>query len=64
MKANVISAYTDRETGEPHRVGEQVELTDARAAELSERGFVEPVEAPKPAVRNTRKKAAPKAGKA
>lgn len=55
MKANVIKPYIDRETGDLHREGEVVELTAARAAELAEGGFVEPMESPKPAA-----KAAPK----
>ncbi len=66
MKASVTKAYTDRETGIVHCPGESVDLSEARAAELAQGGYVEPAKAPakKPAVRNTRKKAAPKAEKA
>lgn len=55
MKANVIKPYIDRETGVLHAAGEAVELTDSRAAELAEGGFVKAEEAPKSAA-----KAAPK----
>lgn len=41
MKALVIKAYTDRLDGKVHFSGETVELTDARAAELSKGGYVE-----------------------
>lgn len=51
MKANVVKAYTDRITGELHLKGETVDLSDERAAELSELGFVEVAEAPKPRAR-------------
>lgn len=53
MKAKVISAYTDIETGDVHMAGETVELTEERFAAISERGYVEKAEAParKPAAR-------------
>lgn len=61
MKATVTKAYTDREDGAVHLVGEAVELTDARADELEKGGYVKAEKAaPKPRAR----KAAPKAGKA
>lgn len=41
MKAKVITAYIDRITEELHKPGEEVELTEARAKELAEGGFVE-----------------------
>lgn len=41
MKAKVICAYTDRETGEVHTSGQTVELSEARAQELMCAGFVE-----------------------
>ena len=40
MLADVTYPYRDRETGEVHLVGETVELTAERFAELSSRGFV------------------------
>lgn len=47
MKAKVIKAYICRITGELHKTGEEVELTEARVKELAEGGFVELIEAPK-----------------
>lgn len=41
MKCKVIVPYTDRITDEVHFAGESVELTAARAKELSDGGFVE-----------------------
>lgn len=41
MKATVIKAYKDRITGELNLRGAEVELTEARAKELAEGGFVE-----------------------
>lgn len=41
MKAKVIKAYIDRFDGKMHLVGDEVELTGERAAELSAGGFVE-----------------------
>lgn len=41
MKAKVLKAYTDRETREVRLAGDEVELTEARLAELSVGGFVE-----------------------
>lgn len=41
MKCKVTVPYTDRITDEVHFAGETVELTAARAKELSEGGFVE-----------------------
>lgn len=38
--ATVTAAYTDRETGELHDVGETVRLGAARLKELSDGGFV------------------------
>lgn len=35
MKAEVINAYTDRNTGEVHLIGDEVELTPARFSELA-----------------------------
>jgi hypothetical protein len=61
MKATVTMAYTDRETGAVHLAGEIVELSDARAEELEQGGYVKAEKAaPKPRAR----KAAPKSGKA
>ena len=40
MLADVTYPYRDRETGEVHLVGETVELTAERFAELSSRSFV------------------------
>lgn len=51
MLATVIKPYTDRERGEVHLAGESVELTQARAAELSGAGYVSPVEQPAPVQR-------------
>lgn len=41
MKAKVLKAYTDRLDAIVRLVGDEVELTEARAAELSAGGFVE-----------------------
>lgn len=41
MMALVTYPYRDRESGEVRYLGEAVELTDARFAELSARGLVE-----------------------
>lgn len=61
MKATVTMAYTDRETGIVHSPGEAVELSDARAEELEQGGYVKAEKAaPKPRAR----KAASKSGKA
>lgn len=46
MKASVIKAYQDRITHELHLVGDEVELTEARAKELAGGGFVELAKAP------------------
>lgn len=40
MKATVASAYTDRVTGVVSMPGETVELSEARAKELSALGYV------------------------
>lgn len=40
MRAEVIVSYTDRITGDVHFAGSSVELTEARARELAEGGFV------------------------
>lgn len=48
MNALVLNAYTDKHDGSVHLAGETVELTAARAKELSEAGFVRSEEAPKP----------------
>lgn len=48
MKAKVITAYIDRITNELHRPGEEVELTEMRAKELSAGGFVEVAKAAAP----------------
>lgn len=45
-KAVVLVSYTDRHTGEVHWAGEGVELSDARAKELTDSGHVR-VEQPK-----------------
>lgn len=58
MKAKVITAYIDRITNELHKPGEEVELTEARAKELSAGGFVE---ASKAAPKRVRKAPAKKA---
>ncbi len=61
MKAKVIVPYIDRITDELHKAGETVELTQARADELSKGGFVEVEAAPKRVVKTTpRKKTAAK----
>lgn len=41
MKAKVIKAYTDRLDAVVRLAGDEVELTESRAAELSAGGFVE-----------------------
>ncbi len=41
MRASVTYPYRDRETGLVRYLGEEVELAEARFAELSARGFVE-----------------------
>ena len=51
MKAEVIKAYKDRITGDLHLRGAIVDVTDARAKELSEGGFVKIKEAAKPTTR-------------
>lgn len=57
MLCKVITAYTDRITDEVHFKGEEVELTDARAAELSAGGYVEmPAEAPRKPVKAGQKR--------
>ena len=61
MKAQVIRAYTDRETGEIHPSNTEVELSEARARELEAGGFVKRVTparsttAKSPAKKTTRK---------
>lgn len=45
MKAKVIKAYTDRLDAVVRLAGDEVELTESRAAELSAGGFVEVVKA-------------------
>lgn len=62
MKCEVISAYTDKNDGLTHLVGESVELAEARANELASAGFVEKPKAA--AKRPAARKAAPKAKKA
>lgn len=57
MKCVVTSAYTDKNDGQVHLGGEEVELTEARASELASLGFVEK---PKPARKAPAKKAAAK----
>lgn len=63
MKATVIKPYTDKFTDEIHLATETVELTEARARELSALGYVDIAEEPKkPAPRpRTRKAPAKKA---
>lgn len=39
-KAVVLVSYTDKYTGEVHWAGEEVELSDARAKELTTSGHV------------------------
>ena len=56
MNATVLVDYYDRITGELHRPGETVELTEARAAELAGGGFVA-ADKPRPRRRATPKKA-------
>ena len=64
MLCKVIVAYTDRITDEVHMSGEEVELTDARAAELSEGGFVEmPAKTVKKTAAKRTRKTTAKAGK-
>lgn len=63
MKATVIKAYTDRITGDIHLRGEEVELTEARAKELTEGGYVEAKAAPAKAEPTTKKAPAKKAAK-
>ena len=43
MKAVVCYPYRDRDTGEVRYLGDEVELCADRLAELSAKGFVEPV---------------------
>jgi hypothetical protein len=67
MLCKVTMHYTDRLSDEVHYIGEEVELTDSRAAELSEGGYVEmPAEAaqkPAKAAPKRTRKTSPKAGK-
>ena len=46
VRAKVIDIYKDRVDGVIHRVGDTIELTEARLAELAKGGFVEPDEQP------------------
>lgn len=39
----VINSYNDKHTGETHLKGSRVELTDARAKELREGGYIKAV---------------------
>lgn len=55
MRAKVISAYTDRLDGAVHLPDEVVELTESRAKELADGGFVEAVK-PKRTTRRAQKK--------
>lgn len=57
MNAKVVKAYTDKNTGEIHLIGDEVDLTSDRLGELSSLGYVEPMEqAPRKRVRRTPKK--------
>lgn len=46
MKANTIKAYTDKNDGSVHLIGETVNLTEDRFLELAAKGFVEAEEKP------------------
>lgn len=59
MKAKVITAYTDKHTGDIHLAGEVVELTAERAGELESLYYVVPLEEPAKKT-PARRKAAPK----
>lgn len=54
MKATVIRAFTDKQTGEVRLPGLAVELSDDRAKELSVLGYVEIIKVPaKPRAKRT-----------
>lgn len=57
MKAEVITAYTDRFTYNVHYRGETVELSEERAKELAAGGFVKLEQAKKAPRRRAAKKA-------
>ena len=59
MKATVIKPYTDKFTDEIHLATETVELTEARAKELFELGYVEIAEEPKKPAPKPRTRKAP-----
>lgn len=61
MKADVIKAYTDRHTRGIHLVGDVVDLTDERLAELAAGGYVKASDE-RPKRRATRRPAAKKQG--
>lgn len=46
MKAKVVKAFTDKNTGKIHLAGEAIDLKEARAKELERGGFVD-IETPK-----------------
>lgn len=47
MAYKVKKAYKDKVTGQLNRIGDEVELSAARAKELAKGGFVEAAKAPK-----------------
>ncbi len=59
MRAKVIKPYTDKYTDDIHLATETVELTEARAKELSELGYVEIAEEPKKPASKPRTRKAP-----
>lgn len=63
MKAQVIRAYTDRETGDIHPSNTEVELTEARAKELEAGGFVKRVSPTRSTSKTPAKKTTQKASK-
>lgn len=64
MKAIVKIAYTDKNDGVVHLVGEEVELTDARHKELAANGYVEACKAAPKTVQPKPKAEMPKPKKA
>ena len=55
MKATVIKAFTDKQTGEVRLPGASVELSDARAKELAALGYAVVKEPAKPRAKRASK---------
>ena len=55
MEAKVLKEYIDKETKALHTVGEVVELSDARAEELTKGGYVAALEEKTPKTRKAKK---------